>query len=498
MMLPVQGYPKAAILALVCFFIVPLASCRALLMKPFQPVSHVAVSDSVSAMTLLNHRIKPATTVTGKRFLTLEECRSIALSNNLDLQTARMEELTQRAIEHSNRTRILPHFLFTGDLSDRSNLRYSYSDVLGSEGQSPNPGTSGTGVTSFSTGHERSTWTYTLETRWSPTDAALAYYVTKSSANDIMKSYYQKLRTAQKLVEVVDSSFFRLLAHQASLPLAENLLSLRRAIQEKSGHLMQQNLTKVEDYSRAEQRTTRARRLCSKIRIDMESERNLLASAMALSPDTMIDGGFVADGALTRPQFNCEIGALEMTAVRRRPEALTAGLAYLSSVNDLRRTIVKYFPRVTGFWRHARDKDKFLYDKDWKEVGISIYFDLVEWLANIDESKATRIKSDKTEKEIGAVALGITSQVRVAALKYLDAIEELEVADSNVNSLRRILSAAEARVSMQDAERLMAEEARADLIEAKIMRMRAIAEANANLAALDSSTGTNYYEPMSQ
>ena len=275
-------------------------------------------------------------------------------------------------------------------------------------------------------------------------------------------------------MEVVDSAFFRLLAHQASLPLAESLLSLRKAIQEKSGHLLQQNLTKVEDYSRAEQRTARAKRLRSKIRIDMEAERNLLASAMALSPDNIVDGGFVVDGALSRPQFNCEIGELEMIAVRRRPEAYSAGLAYLNSVNDLRRTIVKYFPRVTGFWRSARDKDKFLYDKDWKEVGVSIYFDVVEWLANIDESKATRIKSEKSEKEIGAIALGITSQVRVAALKYFDGIEELEVADTNVAGLRRILNAAEARVAMQDAERLIVEETKADLIEAKIMRMRAL------------------------
>ena len=112
MMLPVQGFTKAAILALVCFFIVPLVSCRALLMKPFQPVDHVAISNSVSDMTLLNHRVKPATTVIGKRFLTLEECRRLALSNNLDLQTARLEELTQKAIEYSNRPRASPAFYF--------------------------------------------------------------------------------------------------------------------------------------------------------------------------------------------------------------------------------------------------------------------------------------------------------------------------------------------------------------------------------------------------
>ena len=498
-MLPFQGFIKKAALAVMCLLIVPLASCRALSLNSFRSVDHLQVTDSISAMTLLNHRIRPATTVTGKRFLTLEDCRSLALGNNLDLQASRLEELTQQAIEYSNRTRILPHFLFSGDLSDKSALRYSYSDVLGQEGTPVRlfPGTVAPGgVTSYSTGHERGTWYYVLETRWSPTDAALAYYVTKSSANDIKKSHYQKLRTAQKLVELVDSSYFRLLAHQETVPLAENLMSIRKAIRQKTGHLLQDRLFKVEDYYRAEQRAARAKRLLSKIRTDIETERNLLASAMALSPDSNIDGGFWVDGTLRRPSFHSEISELEMIAVRRRPEAYQAGIAHLNSVNDLKRTIVKYFPRVTGFWRYARDKDKYLYDKDWKEVGVSIYFDLIEWLANVDESKATRFKAQKTEKEISAIALGITAQVRVAALKYFDGIEELEAADTSLAGLRRVLQAVETRVSLQDAEKLMVEEARADLIEAKIMRMRALGEANANLAALQSSMGTNYHESM--
>jgi len=505
-MLPFQGFIRKAVLAVLCFFVVALASCRALSLKSVRSVDDLQVTDSISAMTLLNHRIKPATTVTGKRFLTLEDCRSLALGNNLDLQASRLEELTQQAIEYSNRTRILPHFLFSGDLSDKSALRYSYSSVLGLPDNPPrptippnpkSPWDTGTGVGSWSTGHEKDTWYYVLETRWSPTDAALAYYVSKSSANDVRRSRYHKIRISQKLIELVDSSFFRLLAHQGSLPLAENLMSLRKAIRKKTGQLLQDRLMKVEEYQRAEQRAARAKRLLSKIRADTETERNLLASAMALSPDTTIDGGFWADGTLHRPNFCSEISELEMIAVRRRPEAYEAGIVHLNSVNDLKRTIVKYFPKVTGFWRYARDKDKFLYDKDWKEVGISVYFDLIEWLANVQESKATRIRSQKTEKEVSAIALGITSQVRVAALKYFDSIEELEAADTNVTSLRRILQAVETRVSMQDAERLMVEEARADLIEAKIMRMRALGEANANLAALQSSMGTNYGEAVS-
>ena len=64
-------------------------------------------------------------------------------------------------------------------------------------------------------------------------------------------------------------------------------------------------------------------------------------------------------------------------------------------------------------------------------------------------------------------------------------------------SFTKVLIASEARLSMQDTEKLIVEETKGDLIESKIQRLRALGEANANLAALQSSMGNNYYESMS-
>lgn len=109
--------------------------------------------------------------------LTLADCKRMALDRNLELLAGRVEELTKAALRDSNQKRIMPHLLFVGELSERDNYGYAFSDVLGQEGLNPNPSASPaqTGVTSYSVGHERSTWRYTLELNWSPTDAALAY-----------------------------------------------------------------------------------------------------------------------------------------------------------------------------------------------------------------------------------------------------------------------------------------------------------------------------------
>lgn len=488
---------RRATIFCLCLLAIPLASCQSVLWKPVLSQDPVAFVQASSAKTLVDHLVRPATTVAGKRDLTLEDCRRLALANNLDLQVARLEELTKEAIYYSNRTKMLPHFIFSGDLSNRNNLRYSYSDVLGQEGNPPADPlatTSGTGVTSYSTGHERGTWTYVLETRWSLTDAALAYYVMMSSSNDHLKSRYHRRRVIQKMVEVVDGAYFRLLGLQECLTLAQRLAGVRARIRERTLVLLEQQLAKTEELLKADQKAIRANQLGGKTRNDLEVQRNTLASAMALSPDYCVDGGFYVVGRLVPPSAYPEMCEIEMTAVQRRPEAYEAGLIHLNSVNDLKRVIVKYFPRISGFWRNSRDKDKFLYDKDWKEVGVNVYFDIADWIGNWHESHAARYNAAKTEREMGAIALGLTSQARLAALKYFASLDELRSARDTVQSSQRMVQALEARYSHDDVGKLAVDEARGDVLEAQIGALRAMGEANAAFAELQSAMGTNYQE----
>ncbi len=67
----------------------------------------------------------------------------------------------------------------------------------------------------------------------------------------------------------------------------------------------------------------------------------------------------------------------------------------------------------------------------------------------------------------------------------------------SVASFSRVLQAAEARHSMEDLEKLAVDEAKGDLLDAKIANIRTLAEANAQLAELQSAMGTNYDERMS-
>jgi len=444
----------------------------------------------------MNHRVRPVTTVLGKRALSLPDCRALALRDNLEFQAARLDELSKRAVEFSNRTKLLPHFIFSGDLAERDNQSFSYSDPMGSEGNAPGPSVGAVaGVNSWSMSNERGSWRYVLEGRWSPTDAALAHYLTCSAVNDTLKSHHKRVRVAQKLLGVVDAAFFRLLGLQQCLPMAKRLLAVRSAIADRREKLLKKGLKTMEDYHKARKQLVVARRLVASLRNEMERQRNVLASAMAVSPEYCVDGGFYVEGVLQEPCYNAGMCDMEMEAVRNRPEAYQAGLNHLNSINDFKRTIVKYFPSITGYWRSTRENDKYILNKDWNDVGLMVYFDVVDWLSNMGDSKAVKRIVAKTQKEIGSVALGISSQVRLAALKYFDSRDELSSTKTSLSSTRRLLQVAEERYSLHALDEIALDSAKADVLQERIKRIRAVGQAQATLAELFSTMGTNYGEP---
>ena len=501
---------SAAIILATCLSLLFLGSCRPARMSSFVRTgesiravaaasgkpSHIRLTHTAAAEAMAEYRIRPSSTVTGHRALTLADCRALALANSLDIQQARLEEAAKNALKHAARVKMLPHVSISGDVEERDNQSYSFSEVLGREGSSPLPGSSGEGVNQYSTGRDRGKSRWILETKWSPTEAALAYYLYRSGGNDERKKHYARVRTAQRLVGVVDASFARLLGLRAAMPIAGRLLDIRRDVARRMKEMFDRELVPVEDYYASAQKLIRARRLQATLRNRAERQRNILASAMQLSPDYCVDGGFRLVGAPDPPMVCPDVNAAEMTAVKNRPEAYVAGLDHLNSMNDLKRTIIKYFPRITGFWRQTRDDDKHLYNRQWREVGLQVYIDLVAWVSNGFERQAATKLAKKSYREIGSVALGICAEVRAASLKYSDELDRLGAAQSARATAEKVWSVHRKRASKGVTQRLFARQSHGDTLQEEVEAIRAAGETQAAYAELQAAMGTNYCEPF--
>ncbi|AFM26307.1 TolC family protein [Desulfomonile tiedjei] len=478
-------------------------SCTFTQLRAFQPDIHQLATANRTAASMVENRLRPATLVAGKQWLILEDCRNITLMNNLDIQVARQDEQTKRQLRNGQMAQMLPHAAVSGQLSDRDNIGWSYSEVIAEEGLSAS--TAPRPVISFppypyryANGRERSTWRYSAEFRWSPVEALTAFYRTKSRSNQRISAYYERIKRAQKVLGRTESSFFRLLALQEALPMAARLKSIRSDIVDKRAELIEKKLVNIEEYNDAVQRYIRARRIYVQVRNDLEKQRNFLASSMGLSPDYTIDGGFYVAGKLEEPGFRAEMADLEAQAVRTRPELYIAGLENLSSENDLKASYIKYAPQVTGFYRYNRDKDKFLLDKEYAEYGMNFRVDLFDWIGASFEGNAAQSNIYKTRRDLTRVALEVSLEVRDTFLKYFDALEQVQNSAQSVRMARRVLEVARHRSATGAADKVREQEAGANLLEAKIERVSNLGEAAANLALLYAAMGVNYQEPVPQ
>lgn len=413
--------------------------------------------------------------------LTLEQCREMALANNLSLHIAKLEQINRRHLSFADWSRMLPHVILAAKFDQGDNILYS--DL---------PGDS-----YWSEFYARSSWHLFLETRWSPTDVALAYYTARNAGNRILQSFYDRIRLSQKIIETVEASFFRLLTIQECLPLARELVSLRSDVTNRMERLLRERLAGPDDYEKALNEEMKAHLLVAELKVELERQANAMATqlcrARRLSGKSQ---SFVVTGSLTRP----EVGEIpedpEITALKNRPEIVALGLKQQESHNEFRKSILKNFPRVSLFWRYLKDPYHDHRHPDGQQAGLLLYVDLVESLAQFKDAQVAYNQRFKSEFELSAITLAVTSQAGFAAKKYQMATERAALHAKAAAAAERALKAAQQRAQGRNLSDIAENKARADLTAQNIELVKALGEANVCLAELKSALGTNYSAPL--
>lgn len=456
--------------------------------KPqYAPLTQRAVAKSVREA-----RTAPSSALTTST-LSLDTARELAIQRSIALEQVFLESQSKARIGDSYNLQEFPRFIGSGELSKRDDFAFSFSDILG---RRSTPGTGGgTGVDQFSRARDLGTWRFALESRWSPTDSLLAHYLMKNARNDAVKERLLRVRIAQKLVSAVEAAYWRLAALQRAKPMLDELVKKRERLATESGTLYQERMSLVEDLHRVNQKLMQSRALSTQISTEMELQREYLGSAMRVPPDLLATGVTLGDDLKTPPAMEA-VEELERAALRYRPETYQAGLDHLNARNDLKRTGVKQYPKVTAFGRYTKDIDRHLLFNDWTEYGGYVYFDAIDLAANRQERRAARAKLDKSGKEIEAVALGVATQVREAAVRYRGALADLETSNKLLENARMLRDTLAKRVELGAQNELTLIEGEGDVLQEELASVRSLAEANARLAELRGAIGINYREAL--
>lgn len=441
---------------------------------------HAAFSHYLAVQSFqsgVKDRARSAAKGDGSAALTLEDCKGLALTNNLSIQSAALEEMARQNLAAAEWARMLPHAIVSAKFDQGDNI--VYSDI---------PGDS-----YWAEFYQRTSWHLFLESRWSPTDVAIAYYSARNSDNRALQSLYEKARASQKIVESVEAAFYRLLSCRECLPLARDLVSLRKDIASNMGRLHKGRLASMEEYQRAMNEEIRAESLLAELNAEYRNQAYLLSAYLgrgfASDPST---AAIAIRGELVCPNLSEIPPNPEEAALKNRPEIYTLGLKHLASIRDFRRSVVKNFPRVTMFWRYLNNPYSPRAAREGHQAGLLLYLDLVDSLVNVSEMRAASNLKGKTEKELRAVALTIASQAAVAGTRCRLSVEKAQIKERAVAGAEKVVQAADEKVRSRDLSDISERRAKADLAMEKIERLKAVGDALVHMAELKSAMGVNH------
>jgi outer membrane protein TolC len=442
------------------------------------------------------YRARPLSAVShGKDVLTADDCVRIALENSLDVATAAWDEQVKQSLAGSTRVRMLPRIETYFEQSARDRPMWSRSDVMGAEGlwerTGPQPGT---GVTNFSTARERGQRQMNAQLKWSPMDACMARYLTQVRRNEAQQARYQRVRVAQQLVGTVTATFYRLLALTEALPKAKALEGNRQSIAKDLQSLDENAMVDKQELILARSLLTEATGVLSDMYVSIEKQKELLASAMNVSPCS----SYKLLGNLLPVPPCVDSCKLEADALVNRPEAYQADLTFLSSVSDQKRLITKLFPRVEGYLGYFRDENKFIDNRNWFDGGMRISWEVMDFASTLLEQGAAKEKVFKNDQERALVSMGILTQVKIKTLESIKAVEKFKkqsqlLADAR-ETLRVVQDVEQARDrgATQKTMRIARQRALCAVLQGEIDRLMALGEVHAAFAELAVAVGSNY------
>lgn len=358
------------------------------------------------------------------RMLTLKDCVSLAIRNNLDLKVFGLETQVAKEMRTSEMLGMLPELNVSNNLTGRNNTPASSSQQI--------DGQQGAGTYSYSQSQDRNVNYLNIDLALSVVDFGLAFFNTQQ-ANDRMLLREQMTRRAeQNLVLDTVRVYFQVAAAQRAINITTQLLEDcrdRYQLIEKMGESGQ--ITPFRAFDEVRRFIDMEKRLTNYIR-SYDNSCVELRSLLGLYPNTKIK---VDDSILDKvPEFTFpEMELMEQIALMKRPELFQIDMQKHINVLECRKTIVTMFPNVRMFMDFTNSNNSFLYHSSWYELGIRAAYNLLKLPQQIARYQSYSSQVDAEEARTYAQAIAVMAQVRIAHANLISVRERFDI-DTKVNA----------------------------------------------------------------
>jgi outer membrane protein TolC len=369
--------------------------------------------------------------------LTLADAMARSLKYNLDYRLKLMETALSRGLLDVSELDMLPKLMTDAGYRWRSNDSGGTSIGIEDRVISLRPSTS----------EERVHYLADATLSWDVLDFGLSYYRAKQQADDVNVTDERRRKVLQNIVQDVRDAYWRALGAQRLLGETQTLSDNIQAALEKTRQAERAGvLPPVEglEYQRA---LLDAMTLVNEKRQEMELAKRELAALMNLAPGTQFTLADAPESGLSLVPSNLD--QLEQMALEQRPELREEDYKTRIDAVETKKQIAALFPNLNLFGGVGYDSNKYLYNENWAQGGVSMSMNLFR-LAGIPAIKRTneaRMKVDDARRM--ALSMAVLTQVRVAVERYKLAVYDHQLATESAHVDQRLASVARAGSSNQ-------------------------------------------------
>ncbi|MEN0107344.1 MAG: TolC family protein [Pseudomonas sp.] len=352
--------------------------------------------------------------------ITFYEAVARSLKYNLDYRLKLMESALAANLRDVSNYEMLPRLVASAGYAGRNND--SGGTSIGIEDRQES--------LRASTSQERYRDIAGLGLSWSVLDFGVAYYRSQQKNDAILMAEERRHKVAQNVLQDVSNAYWRALSAQRMLPDVNRLLQRTQEALDAARQAENKGLLPREEILSYQRALIDSVYLLTVRRQDLEFAQAELSALMSLPPGTHLVLADQPEPPL--PILDSDINRLEQLSLEHRPEIMEEW--YRKRVNQTDLTIAKtqLWPNIGVNFGYQYDSNKYLYENHWSDTGVNVSLNLLKLLQYPDLNAAQENQEKVDDARRVALSMAILTQVRVGALRYQLAAQEVAFADESL------------------------------------------------------------------
>lgn len=417
-------FTKSKILmGIVCLLLVVACTITPDPMKP-EDVQGRVTSD-------LNDLFKDQEPISGP--VALAEAIARAIKYNLDHRVGLMESAVNELNLNTLTYDMLPEVTANAGYTKRNNEAGSRSQSLLDNSQS----------LVFSKSQDRHHRTADLGFTWNILDFGMSYIRAKEEANMALVAEERRRKVIQNIIQDVRYAYWRALTAQNLIPKVDALLELAEQSLEDVRQIEEKRLQDPLAALSFQKVLLETVRDLTSLRWQLKLSKVELAALINVHPNEDFELMNELGDTYPIPQVDIPIATLEDLALQYRPELREEDYNARNAKNEVYKEYLDILPAPNVSGTKTWDDNRFLFNRDWTQIGASVAWKLVNLLSLSDRVDLAEAKETVVKTRRLAITMAILSQVNIAQQRYEQSLKDFQYAEQLDKVDRRILEQTE-------------------------------------------------------